>query len=69
MRPGTVAALILAIAVGGILIYSAVITPRMDSGVPEEGYRPPIQDLPAGEKQKPPPLVDSNVPPAGGQSR
>jgi hypothetical protein len=68
MRPGTLAALIVAVAAAAFLVWSAVITPRMDSGVPEQGYRRPIQDEPATEKtQQKPPLTDSNVPPAGAQ--
>jgi hypothetical protein len=68
MRPGTLAALILAVAVAAFLVWSVVITPRMDSGVTEQGYRRPIQDEPATEKnQQKPPLTDSNVPPAGSQ--
>jgi hypothetical protein len=64
LRPGTLAAILVAIAAAAFLLYSAVITPRMDSGLPEQGYRPPIQEQPATEKPKPP-LQDTNVPPAG----
>jgi hypothetical protein len=65
IRPATLAVLVLVLAAAGFLVWSAVITPRMDSGVPEQGYRRPIQDEPATQKQeKKAPLVDSNVPPA-----
>jgi hypothetical protein len=48
------------------VMYSIIITPRMDSGVPEQGYRRPIQDLPPNaEPKKEEPLQNSNVPPAG----
>jgi hypothetical protein len=57
-------AVALAVIAGIFVVYSMVITPRMDSGVPEMGYRPPIQDqaTPSEIKQ---PLQKSNVPPPG----
>ena len=64
MRQATILAIVLFAAAAGFMIYGMVITPRMDSGVPEMGYRPPIQDqtTPSEIKQ---PLQKSNVPPAG----
>jgi hypothetical protein len=47
------------------IVYSMVITPRMDSGVPEQGYRPPIQDQGPAPEPKQKPFEKSNVPPAG----
>jgi hypothetical protein len=47
------------------IVYSLVITPRMDSGVPEQGYRPPIQDQGPSPESKQQPFEKSNVPPAG----
>jgi len=57
-------AVVLAVVAGIFVVYSMVITPRMDSGVPKMGYRPPIQDqvTPSEVKQ---PLQKSNVPPSG----
>jgi hypothetical protein len=66
MRPGTIAAIVLAVAVLIYTGYSLVITPRMDKGAP--GARPPIQDQSATEPSKPP-LQDSNVPPAAQPKR
>jgi len=65
ISPASWVAVLLLAATFVFVIYSMVITPRMDSGVPEQGYRPPIQDQgPApGLKQKP--FERSNVPPAG----
>jgi hypothetical protein len=67
--PGALAALVLVLITIGFVVYSAVITPRMDSGVPEQGYRPPIQDIGPPPASKQPPLQKSNVPPASQQSR
>ena len=57
-------AVLLAVVASVFVVYSVVITPRMDSGVPQMGYRPPIQDqtTPSEIKQ---PLQKSNVPPSG----
>ena len=63
MRTGTLLAVLLFAIAAVFFVYSMVITPRMDSGVREQGYRPPIQELAPPKEQKPP-LVDSNVPPA-----
>lgn len=65
LRPGTIAALVLAVAALAILAYSVIITPEMNSG--NEGARPPIQDTPAAPNRGKEPLVDSNVPPATSQ--
>ena len=62
MRTSTLLAVVLFAVAIGFFVYSMVITPSMDMRVPEQGYRPPIQDLPA-QKEKRNPLVDSNVPP------
>lgn len=51
LRPGTIAALLLAVAALAILAYSAIITPEMNSG--NEGARPPIQDTPAASNHVP----------------
>jgi hypothetical protein len=59
------AALALALVAGIFIVYSLVITPRMDSGVPEQGYRRPIQDNPSSPEPKAKPFEKSNVPPAG----
>jgi hypothetical protein len=68
MRTGTILAVVLFAVASLFFVYSMVITPRMDSGVPEQGYRRPIQDQPAHpDTQKKPPLVESNVPPASGK--
>ena len=68
MKSGTIAAVILAALALIFIIYSGMFTPRMNSGVPEQGYRPPIQDQKATEPKQPP-LQDTNVPPAGPQNR
>jgi hypothetical protein len=65
MRPGTIAALVLAVAALAFLTYSVLITPGMNSG--NEGARAPIQDAPASHGRGKEPLVDSNVPPATSQ--
>jgi hypothetical protein len=65
MRITTVVAVLLFAVASVFLVYSMVITPRMDSGVAEQGYRKPIQDTPPSPEAKKPPSVDSNVPPAG----
>jgi hypothetical protein len=66
MRPGTIAAIVLVVAVLVYTGYSLVITPRMDKSGPES--RSPIQDQSATEPSKPP-LQDSNVPPAAQPKR
>jgi hypothetical protein len=55
---------VLAVVAGIFVVYSIVLTPRMDRGVSQMGYRPPIQDqaTPSEIKQ---PLQKSNVPPPG----
>jgi hypothetical protein len=64
MRIASVTAIILFVVAAGFFVYSMVITPRMDSGVQQQGYRRPIQDLtPPKEKDKNAPLQNSNVPP------
>jgi hypothetical protein len=65
IRPGTIAALLLAVAALAILAYSLFITPEMNRG--NEGARAPIQDTPASSGQGKESLVDSNVPPATSQ--
>jgi hypothetical protein len=64
MRKGTILAVILFSVAAALFVYSMVLTPRMDMDLPEEGYRPRIQDQSSPEPKKPP-LIDSNVPPAG----
>jgi hypothetical protein len=59
-----VAVFLLAITLG-FVVYSLVITPRMDSSVPEQGYRPFIQDQGPAPESKQQPFEKSNVPPAG----
>ena len=58
-----VAGFLLAIALV-FIFYSLVITPRMDSGVSEQGYRRPIQDQGPAPETKQKPFEKSNVPPA-----
>jgi hypothetical protein len=69
MRTSTILAAFLFIVAGAFFVYSMVITPRMDSGLETQGYRPPIQDIsPSPEPtQTPKPLEKSNVPPAQGR--
>jgi hypothetical protein len=67
MSPGALLAAFLLVAAAIFVIYSVVITPYMDSGVSEQGYRRPIQDQasPKLKDEKEPPLQKSNVPPPG----
>jgi hypothetical protein len=65
MRPASWLVVFLVTAAAAFTIYSMVITPRLDSGVPEQGYRPPIQDNPSAPTPKSKPFEKSNVPPAG----
>ena len=70
MRAGSALAAILFAIAAVFLIYSLVITPRMDSGVEGQGYRPPVQDLtPPKNQDKQPPLQNSNVPPTTESSK
>ena len=66
MRTSIVLAAFLFVVAGAFFVYSMVITPRMDSGLLSQGYRPPIQDTPPSPETKPKPLERSNVPPAQG---
>ena len=61
MRVATATAALLAVA-SALLIYGLVITPQMDSGVAEQGYRPPDKTKAPPREQKQP-LQESNVPP------
>jgi hypothetical protein len=67
MAPGALVAAFLVVATAIFVVYSFVITPYMDSGVPEQGYRRPVQDQTAPKltNEKEPALQKSNVPPAG----
>jgi hypothetical protein len=70
MRRSLVAVVLLFVVAAAFLIYGMIITPWMDSGVSEQGYRRPIQDQPAQqETPTKPPLTDSNVPPASEQNK
>ena len=63
MRVASSVAVLLFVIAAAFFIYSMMITPRMDSGLSEQGYRPPIQDQ-APEPKSKPSLQKSNVPPA-----
>lgn len=67
MRITTVVAIALFLVAGGFFVYSMVITPSMNSGVQQQGYRRPIQDLGPSpnndDNGKQRPLQKSNVPP------
>ena len=66
MSPAALVVTFIGIVTAGFMVWSFIITPWMDSGLPEQGYRRPIQDqtppkLRNDEKESP--LQKSNVPP------
>jgi hypothetical protein len=74
MRPGTIAAIILAVAILIYTGYSVMVSQQMqrDAATTGSSTRPhepgAIQDSPATETKKPP-LQDSNVPPPAPPSK
>ncbi|MCC6888936.1 MAG: hypothetical protein IT536_10405 [Hyphomicrobiales bacterium] len=65
MSPGTLVALVVAVAGIVFLIYGLIVSTQIDTGTTGAGSRPPIQDQAVPRLDKPnKPLIDSNVPPA-----
>jgi hypothetical protein len=56
MRTASLIAVCLFLVAAALVVYSMAITPQMDSGVEQQGYRRPIQDM-ATPKEK-----DENAP-------